>query len=259
MKFSIIVVSLNPGERLISTINSILQQSYKDYEVIVKDGGSTDNSLASLPDDDRINVFSQEDKSIYDAMNQAVKYAKGEYYLFLNCGDLLYTNDVLEKINEVLKELKADIVYGDMKRSDQDSIIPFPHTITDFTCYRNVPCHQVCFYKNTMFAGEGYNTEYVVRADYEHFLRCRYEYGARIEYASVVVALYEGNGFSENRVNEIRADKEHKLITKKYLKGKCLIYAFIMIVTLQPLRKKIAESKRLSGVYQKIKGMIYGK
>ena len=85
--FSIIVVSLNAGEELLHTIDSILKQTEQGYEIIVKDGFSSDGSIEQLPSDDRIRLFQQKDKSIYDAMNQAVQYASGEYYLFMNCGD----------------------------------------------------------------------------------------------------------------------------------------------------------------------------
>ena len=72
MKFSIIVVCLNPGDKLFETIETIQSQTYKNYEVVVKDGMSTDGSVDKLLPDERIRVFKEKDKSIYDAMNQAV-------------------------------------------------------------------------------------------------------------------------------------------------------------------------------------------
>ena len=82
-KFSIIVVCLNAGERLHDTIASIRSQSCKDYEIIVKDGISTDGSIEKLMTDERLRVIRQKDRGIYDAMNQAVKKAQGEYIYFL--------------------------------------------------------------------------------------------------------------------------------------------------------------------------------
>lgn len=265
MKFSIIVVSLNAGQKLLTTVQSVMDQTYDDFEVIVKDGQSTDDSIASLGVlfaehlNKKIFVHSMKDSSIYDAMNQAVAFANGDYYIFLNCGDLFENKRVLEKMNKYIQNGKKDIYYGDMKREGNSGIIPSPRKITDFVCYRNIPCHQVCFYKNTMFEIRGYDTKFPVRADYEHFLWCVYEKKARIVYAPVTVCLYEGNGFSETKEHVKLAETEHKVITARYIGKKCILYKLIMIVTLQPLRKKLAESSRFSYEYQKIKELIYGK
>lgn len=104
--YSIIVVCLNSGQRLCDTIESILNQTYEDYEVIVKDGGSSDGSVERLMevcDDKRIHVHTRQDTGIYDAMNQAVELARGEYYLFLNTGDSFYDETVLNKITSEIK------------------------------------------------------------------------------------------------------------------------------------------------------------
>ena len=72
--FSIIVVCYNAGEELRKTVESIQNQTDTDYEIIVKDGVSTDGSLKQLKEDDRLRIYSSPDKGIYDAMNQAVSY-----------------------------------------------------------------------------------------------------------------------------------------------------------------------------------------
>lgn len=268
MKFSIIVVSLNSGDRLKKTVNSILSQTFDDYEIVIKDGKSTDGSLdfvkkasdlssaGSLDNliDNRIKLHITEDKSIYDAMNQAVKLAKGQYYIFLNCGDLFEHDSVLLEVAQNIESGK-DIYYGDMRRTDTKGIISYPHSLTDFGCYRNVPCHQVCFYKADLFSHRAYDLSYPVRADYEHFLWCKYEKKASIAYMPVNVCLYEGAGFSETKQHERLAAKEHKIITRKYIGPKCILYKFIMIITLQPFRKLMATT----GFYQGLKGLIYGK
>ena len=100
VKFSIIVVCLNAGNKLKMTVDSILGQSCGDYEIIVKDGMSSDGCLDKLPEDRRIRVFREKDRGIYDGMNQAVEQAEGEYIYFLNCGDLFYVMDVILRLNE---------------------------------------------------------------------------------------------------------------------------------------------------------------
>ena len=95
--FSIIVVCLNAGQELLRTVDSILGQTYPHFEIIVKDGMSSDGFVEKLPGDERIRVVRQKDKGIYDAMNQAIPLVSGDYVLFLNCGDYFYNEKVLEK------------------------------------------------------------------------------------------------------------------------------------------------------------------
>ena len=82
--FSIIVVTLNPGEAVKASLDSVFMQSCKDYEIVVKDGGSKDPAIDALRGDDRIRFYEQKDTGIYDAMNQAVGYSNGQYLFFLN-------------------------------------------------------------------------------------------------------------------------------------------------------------------------------
>ena len=113
--FSIIVVSYNAGDKLVNTIRSVKKKTFKDYEVIVKDAGSTDESLARLreelkdwtiADAGRVHIYQEQDQGIYDGMNAAVQYAKGQYIYFLNCGDELYSETTLEDIWKAIFEDK---------------------------------------------------------------------------------------------------------------------------------------------------------
>ena len=259
MRFTIIVVSLNAGDELLKTVESVRQQSYKDYEILIKDGGSTDGSIEQLPADRSIRLIRQKDVSIYDAMNQAVQKAAGEYFLFLNCGDYLADERVLARAAKALVREPADILYGDLYRRRQKSVDVSPGRITDFVCYRNVPCHQVCFYARKLFAKRAYITKYRVRADYEHFLYCYYEEHARCRHISLTVCSYQGGGFSETEEHRKEAATEHREITKHYQGIKAFAFRVLMILTLQPLREKLAGDPRFSAGYHKLKGLLYGK
>lgn len=267
--YSILVVCLNAGQRLLDTIDSIIGQTYENYEIIIKDGASTDGSVEQVKSRyteymERIRIISQRDAGIYDAMNQACSCAKGDYYLFLNTGDSFYDEYVLEKITSGILEKKAvlgacpDIVYGNMYHKALNSVIYAAPQINDFTCYRNVPCHQTCFYHKGMFAERGYEPKYNVRADYEHFLWCFYEKKAKISYLPVLTASYEGGGYSETKEHRRQSAVQHKEITHHYMgKRKALKYRLIMLLTLAPLRSVIADNKYLSGIYNGLKTMIY--
>ena len=293
--FSIVVVSLNPGERLKNTLDSILKQTYTDYEVILKDGGSTDGSLQELIDTgyfenkNRIKIIQKQDKSIYDGMNQAVNELKGRYVQFLNCGDYFYSDTVLEDVARFIIEDKKEsltntkesdefedknqetvsfaieamqspikIYYGNQYNQVQDTIIYSAPAINDFTCYRNVPCHQVCFYDYRLFENRAYDLQYKVRADYEHFLYSIYVEKAEGKSMPIIIASYEGGGFSETKENRKKSAMEHAEITKKYLGAtKSFKYRLIMWLTLAPVRTWIAENPALSGMYNGVKTCIY--
>lgn len=271
MKFSIVTVSFNPGEKLRETVDSVLTQTYRDYEIIIKDGGSKDGSLSALAADplvsaevqeDRIRLVSEPDKGIYDAMNRAVKECHGDYILFLNCGDVFHDETVLEKVAAEMDKLSAKripmIFYGDTFCRSTGARVPSAPQITGFTCYRNIPCHQSCFYAKQLFERKQYDLEYRIRADYDHFLWCFYEGGAGFKHMPLVVADYEGGGYSESPANRMRDREEHEQITKQYMSTAELNkYRALLALTLAPIRKGLAESKVFSGVYEGAKSLLY--
>jgi len=273
--FSIVVVSLNSGKRLKETLYSILKQSYTNYEVIIKDGDSTDGSLDFLVEENLLDEYPQiclvreKDKSIYDGMNQALTYANGRYVQFLNCGDLFYEENVLQRVADYIEKDKTkenDVVtggmipviyYGNQYNLIQKSVVTSAPQMNDFACYRNVPCHQVCFYDKRLFEKRAYLTQYTVRADYEHFLYCVYEENAKTQAMPIVICSYEGGGYSETTENRKKSAAQHKEITSKYLGKKVLKYRIIMFLSLVGLRTKIAESPVLSRPYNAVKSLIY--
>lgn len=259
VKFSIIVVCLNAGSELHKTVESILAQSYSDYEIIVKDGGSTDGSVERLPKLPILHVTVQPDQSIYDAMNQAVTLAAGEYFLFLNCGDYLYDANVLAGVAETATEKNA-VYYGNLYQRKLGTEVCSYREITPFTCYRNVPCHQTCFYHRSLFEERAYDLKYKVRADYEHFLYCYFSQKAKMVYMPEIISSYEGGGFSETKEHLKVSKAEHREITGKYLtRGQLMKFRTIMLLTLQPLRTFAANHKGISGIYNRIKTAIYRK
>ena len=228
--FSIVIVSLNPGQKLMKTLQSVLRQEYGNFEVILKDGGSTDGSLKEEADgslsvawpgqsvsDSRVHIFRSPDKGIYDGMNQALVHINGDYVLFLNCGDSLYDSRVLSRTAALIEKAEEErdtrlrarpfLFYGDQYNEKQRSRVCSAPKLNDFACYRNVPCHQVCFYDASLFWERGYDTDFRVRGDYEHFFYCIYERGAEAVHLPVIVSSYEGGGFSETRENRKRSEK----------------------------------------------------
>lgn len=276
MKFSIIVVCLNPGEKLKNTMDSILEQTCRDFEVIIKDGCSTDGSVefwknnTGLPEDEGVSdgvirFYQEKDTGIYDAMNQAVTYAAGDFVLFMNCGDIFPDREVLERTSKVIlaqEAMGADmdklVLYGDTFSEKNQVTIASAPAITGFTCYRNIPCHQSCFYSTALCREKPYDLQYRIRADYDHFLWCFYRVDAKFVHMDFPVASYEGGGYSESKANRERDRKEHRLITEEYMgRSELFRYRAIMVCTLAPLRRALAESRIFSGLYHWVKGKVY--
>ena len=109
--FSIITINYNNKDGLLKTIESVLCQTYKDFEFIVIDGGSTDGSREIIEKyAGHIDYWvSEPDKGIYNAMNKGIKVAHGDYLNFMNSGDYFYNENVL---NDTLAYLNDDIVSG---------------------------------------------------------------------------------------------------------------------------------------------------
>ncbi len=261
---SIIIVCLDPGSKLFKTLDSIRVQTFTDYEIVLKDGMSRDGSIDRLSrpgssyDELPIRLIVRKDEGIYDAMNEALSYAKGKYVYFLNCGDTLSDREVLENVCGELRLCEdRTVLYGNIFEMKTKKIVTSNPRIDAFACYRNVPCHQACVYERTLLTEHPFRTEYKVRADYEHFLWCFFKAGARFVYRDLVIADYEGNGYSEH--NETRSLLEHRKITAQYMgKGQILLYRLLLFVTLAPLRTALARNRTTTGFYNAAKKLLYG-
>lgn len=272
MRFSVITVCLNPGDKLKTTLDSVLAQTCTDYEIIIKDGGSSDGAVEAWRKTcgesaaaERARVFVENDRGIYDAMNQAVKAALGEFLVFMNCGDVFADEKVLERVNNAVEEqarqgtdLGRLVLYGDTCSGKKDVVIASAPKITGFTCYRNIPCHQSCFYAKPLCDGKPYDLKYKIRADYDHFLWCFYQAHAVFCHVGFPVSAYEGGGYSESRENRRRDGEEHRQITEAYMaKGELFWYRTLMLLSLAPLRRAMAESSVFAGFYHRLKERLY--
>lgn len=206
-----------------------------------------------------IKLIESTDTGIYDAMNQALAHISGEYVYFLNCGDYLYSNDVLSTMLKETEDFASEdkyILYGNIKNRFVQSHISSDPSINGFSLYRNVPCHQACIYDSRLVSEHQFDTSFKVRADYEQFLWCYYVGKASLKYVDICVADYEGGGYSAQ--NEEISKEEHEIITHKYMTDKEIAkYKAYLALTLSKLRTKVAESPKMSVAYNQVKKLIY--
>lgn len=126
MKISVITATWNSGRTIGDTLRSVFNQSFTNVEHIIKDGGSKDNTLEICKNFEQkyykdeckgrtINILSDKDKGIYDAMNQGVKAATGDVIGILNSDDFYTSDDVLARVAEEFeKNPELEAVYGDI-------------------------------------------------------------------------------------------------------------------------------------------------
>ena len=204
---SVITINYNNAKGLKQTINSVVSQTVNDVEFVVIDGGSTDNSIEYVKNEKRItNWISEADKGIYDAQNKGIQIATGEYLLFLNSGDVLVNDSVLEKISKYLIGNKS-FYYGNLilKKNDVQEKHIAPRLIDMDFILNSTFWHPCVFIKSSLFKKFGlYNTQFKIAGDYEFFVRCLLKPNVTTEYMNEFITLFDGNGISNNsEYNEI--------------------------------------------------------
>ena len=239
--FSVIVVSLNAGSLIGLTVRSALSQTCDDYEIIVKDGKSTDDTLAHIPQDNRIKIYSEADKSLYDAMNQAISYSSGRYLIFMNCGDTFASDTVLEDVRKAVKDGDYGMIYGDYQR---DGVVKKqPETLTRFNMYRTILCHQSVFFNGRILRDKKkYDTRYKILADYD-LEQDMVKTSVHI-HVDTVVCNFLGGGLSETKEGLKQKNKDRKdIIASHYSVPQRMRYCVLWHLTFPLIRRKLSESK----------------
>ncbi|MBO7618498.1 MAG: glycosyltransferase [Bacteroidales bacterium] len=207
---SIITINFNNCKGLQKTIDSVVPQSFRDFEWIVIDGGSSDGSRELI---ERSAIFfsywvSEPDKGIYNAMNKGIKVAKGDYLLFLNSGDWLYDDSSLERCFS--HSFTSDIVYGDfyfVKSGGQmvKSCFPNPLTLRYLYCYSLG--HNASFIKRELLQKELYDERFKIVSDWAFFLKQAMNI-CGFEYIDEIVSCFDTNGISSINKELVKKERE---------------------------------------------------
>lgn len=220
-KLSIITINFNDKAGLEKTIKSFVSQSFIDIEFIVIDGGSTDGSLELIKKYEKQLSYwcSEKDSGIYNAQNKGLKVAKGEYCLFLNSGDYLVHERIIE--NVFARNYAEDIIYGDMMvdwGAGKITLEKMHKNITLYEMYIDTVWHPVSFIRRALFEKYGnYDEHFKIVADYEFFFRAIIINSASTRYLPVAISVFGFNGLSSDPSNKATEKAERVTVWKKYL------------------------------------------
>ncbi len=218
MKVSIITPSFNSEKTIEDTIKSVLDQTYKDIEYIIIDGGSKDNTLKVIEKyKDKISkIISEPDKGLYDAMNKGIRLATGEIVGIINSDDLYASKDVIEIVVKTFEEKNVDCCWGDLvyvDRNDTSKIIRYWKSSE----YREGkfklgwhPPHPTFFVRKLIYEKYGvFNLDFPIAGDYELMLRFLEKYKISSCYIpKILVKMRIGGKSNKNISNIIKANLE---------------------------------------------------
>lgn len=253
MKISIITATYNSGSTVRDTLDSVLRQNYKDYELIIKDGGSKDNTLEICREyesafDGRMRIISCPDKGIYDAMNQGIKAATGDVVGILNSDDMYLDEDVLKDIATEFSKGNIGCVYGNLYFVDAHDTRRIIRTwigsqYTDGAFKKGWhPAHPTFYAKREHFDMYGvFDTTFDVSADFELMLRFIEKYKIKNKYMNRYFVRMRIGGESTGSIKKIIIG--NKNVIRAFKKNGIQISIFYPIIRIFPKCVSIIKSK----------------
>lgn len=244
---TIITVVLNNDKYLQECLDSLHIQKYKNYEHIIIDGGSTDDTIKILENNnDKIDFWvSEKDRGIYDAFNKGMSLAKGEYIGFLNSDDIFYSNKTLNYVIETFNENKqADFIFGPVKKH-----WALLHGYKPWKIYFTwgfYSSHSTGFFIKTSAVknvGE-YNLKYKYSSDYDYFFRMivkKKMIGVGVK-KDKIFGIFRRGGFS-SRVKFLDHFKEEIAIRNDNGQNKIIILLIIVYKSVRHINKIIKSLK----------------
>ena len=204
---SVITVCYNAENLIENTIRSVLDQDYTDFEYIIKDGASSDNTLKIVNNyadsfkKKGINliIVSAKDSGIYDAMNESLQYANGEWVIFINAGDNIYRSNVLKEISSCLND-EYSVVYGDVMLLQNGFCKLLESGKIEEINKTNPICHQGAFVKLNIAKKYCFDLGYSISADFDMFLRIYLDSPDSFKHINKVISYYLLGGVSSNKV-----------------------------------------------------------
>ena len=219
MKFSIITINYNNKEGLLATIKSVIGQTFKDYEYIIIDGGSTDGSIDIIKQyAPHITYWiSESDKGVYSAMNKGIAQAKGDYLNFMNSGDCFYGENVLESVAN--RNLTNDMIVGRdfhfSAKAQKGFATILPPRLSMLTFIHHTLPHQSTFFRRQLFEHAQYDETLKIASDLKFYIYQICVKKCSTKLIDEIICRREPDGISR-AYNEIRL-KEHEQVIESFL------------------------------------------
>ena len=249
IKITIITVCRNAEKVLEKTIQSVITQTYKNIEYIIIDGASTDHTLQIIKQYEHyknMKYISEPDQGLYYAMNKGIDLAQGEFIQFLNAGDSLVDDRVVEKVVQFIKKNRGDIFYGSIiyKYDDgREEKRNYGRLCAKRYYYYTGDCinHQAIFAHKETLKNHKFDTSFKMCADREWMMRMMKK---KYICMPIVICRYSLNELSQSVKNKIIVDQEASMCIKKYCKEGYLFYCLF-------------EKMRENGIFSKLLHSIY--
>lgn len=194
-KISIITVCYNAADEIERTIQSVIEQTFHDYEYIIVDGASKDSTMDIVDQySNRIHkIVSEPDNGIYDAMNKGTRIANGEWMIFMNAGDLFSDNRVLENVFADCYPDTIQCLYSDVYMPDSKG----NWSVCPLFFENGGLIHQSTIYRRKLHNEFGLYvvTKKLIISDYLFFVRLRSDQVKKID---TIIAYYKGGGISSD-------------------------------------------------------------
>ncbi len=230
MKISIITATYNSGKTIRDTMESILRQTYQDYEYIIKDGASTDNTLDIVKEyeprfEGKMKIISAPDDGIYDAMNKGIEATTGDVVGLLNSDDFYTSDDILENVHdEMTKNPDLDAVYGDIHFVNDKNLKKCVRYYSS-RFFRPwmlrcgfIPAHPSFYCKTEVYRKYGlYDLKYKTSADNEMMVRLFAKHKIKAKYINKDFVTMRMGGLTTAGVNSwYRINKDISTILKNH-------------------------------------------
>lgn len=216
--FSIIIPTFNSEAFLENCLNSIYCQTFKNYEVVIIDGKSTDSTLNIIKQYsgkiENLKLISEPDKGIYDAMNKGVKVATGKYLLFLGSDDTLYKSTTLENVSKANVINTVDVFYGNVMSQRFNGI--YDGEFSYYKLSKKNICHQAVFLKKSVFETIGlFNLKYKSHSDWHHNIRWFFSSKISKQFIDVIITNYADGGYSSLNYDFVFEKDRNKILLFK--------------------------------------------
>ena len=211
---SVIIPTFNSAKLIKICLDSLLSQSFTDFEILIIDGISSDKTIETVKEyrDDRIKIFCEKDLGIYDAMNKGIRLATANWLYFLGSDDELSDKNVFKKVFEDNIDLveKSDYVYANVLWGAKEIVYNGRYDL--YELYNDNICHQAVFVRKKVFTSSGlFNLKYKVVADWEFNIRCFLSKDIIVNYLNIIVAKYSLQGTSANSKDDLFTKDKNKI------------------------------------------------